>query len=64
MRKTKKCGICIAINRHYKSEIPDEVFNIFSKEINVNGSVCDPLEKYFNFLNENEKQDANEFNLN
>ena len=33
----------------------------FSKELNVNGNVCDILEKYFEFLNEHEKQYAEEF---
>ena len=32
------------------------MFNIISKELNVNGKVCDTLEKYFEFLNKFEKQ--------
>ena len=37
------------------------MFNIFSKEINLNGNICDILEKYFEFLNKYEKQYAKEF---
>ena len=33
----------------------------FSKELNVNGIGCEILEKYFEFLNEHEKQYAEEF---
>ena len=61
VRKAIKGGRCKAFNQHYKSEISDEVFKIFSKELNVNGNICDLLEKYFDFLNKNEKQIAKEF---
>ena len=37
------------------------MFNIISKELNVNGNTCEFLEKYFDFLNKYEKQYANEF---
>ena len=58
VRKAIKGGRCNAFNQHYKSEISDEVFNIISKEINVNrdSNEYEILEKYFEFLNENEKQ--------
>ena len=61
VRKSIKGGRCIAFNQHYKSEISDEVFNILSKVLNVNGNVCDFLEKYFEFLNKLEKEYAKEF---
>ena len=61
VRKAIKGGRCNAFNQHYKSEISDEVFNIISKELNVNGNICDLLEKYFEFLNKYEKQYAKEF---
>ena len=38
------------------------MFNIISKELNVNGNICDILEKYFEFLHKYEKQYAKEFN--
>ena len=51
VRKAIKGGRCNAFNQHYKSEISDEVFNIISKELNVDdGNICDILEKYFEFL--------------
>ena len=60
VRKAIKGGRCNAFNQHYLSEILDEVFNIISKELNVNGNICDILEKYFEFLNEHDKQYAEE----
>ena len=61
VRKSIKGGRCNAFDQHYKCEISDEVFNIISKELNVNGNICDILEKYFEFLNKYEKQYAKEF---
>ena len=63
VRKAIKGGRCNAFNQQYKSEISHEVFNIISKELNVNGNICDILKKYFEFLNKYEKQYAKEFNL-
>ena len=60
VRQTTKGGRCNAFNQHYKSEISDEVFNNISKWLNVNGKICDLLEKYFEFLNKYEKQYAKE----
>ena len=61
VRKSIKGCRCNAFNQHYKSEFSDEVFNTISKELNVNGNICDLLEKYFEFLNKYEKQYAKEF---
>ena len=41
-----------------------EVFIFISKEININGNICNLLERYFNFLNKYEKQYDNEFDSN
>ena len=62
VRKAIKGGRCNAFNKYYKSENSDKVFNIISKKLNVNGNICDLLEKYFEFLNKYEKQYAKEFN--
>ena len=61
VRKAIKGGRFNAFNQHYKSEISEEVFNFISKEFNVNGNICDILEKYFEFSNKYEKQYAKEF---
>ena len=61
VRKAIKGGRCNAFIQHYKSEISDEVFNIISKELNVNSNICKILEKSFKFLNKYEKQYAKEF---
>ena len=64
VRKSIKGGRCNAFNQRYKSGISDEVFNIISKELNVNdnSNEYEVLEKYFEFLKEHEKQYAAEFN--
>ena len=64
VRKSIKGGRRNAFNQHYKSEISDEVFNFISKELNVNddSNEYEILEKYFEFLKEHEKQNAEEFN--
>ena len=58
VRKAIKSGRCNAFNQHYKSEISNEALNIISTELNVNGNICEILEKYFEFLNKYEKQYA------
>ena len=62
VRKSFKGGRCNAFNQHYKSEIPDEVFDFISKELSVNGNICEILEKSFLvFLNKYEKQYVEKF---
>ena len=56
-----KGGRCSAFNQPYVSKISDEVFNTISKELNINGNICEILEKYFELLNKYEKQNAKEF---
>ena len=62
VKQSIKRGTCNAFNQYYKSDISDEVFNIISKELDINGNICEILEKYFKFLNKYEKQYAEEFN--
>ena len=67
VRKAIKGGRCNAFNQYYKSEISDEVFNIISKELNVDndsGNVCDILEKYFKFIDKHEKEYRKKFDSN
>ena len=61
VKQSVKGGRCNAFNRYYKSLFSDEVFDIISKELNVNGNICEVLEKYLEFLNKFEKQNAKEF---
>ena len=61
VRKSIKGGRCNAFKKHYKSEGSDEVFDIISKELNINGNISEFIEKYFEFLNEHEKQYTKEF---
>ena len=61
VRKAIKGGRFNAVNQHNKSEISDEAFNNISNVLAVNGNICEILEKYFEFLNKSEKQNAREF---
>ena len=57
VRKSMKGGRCSALNQYYKSNISQEVFNIISKELNVNGNdnVCEIINKYFEYTNKQRK---------
>ena len=45
VRKSIKGGRRNVFNQHHKSEFSDKVFNIISKELNVNGNICEISEK-------------------
>ena len=46
VRQSIKRGLT-ALNQYYKSTNSDEVFNIISKELDINGKICEILDKYF-----------------
>ena len=54
VRKSIKGGRCSALNQYYRSNISGEVFNIISKELNVNDNdnICEIVNKYFEYTNE------------
>ena len=65
VRQSIKGGRCSALNQYYKSNISQEVFNI-SKELNlskddVNDNVCEIIDKYFEYTNEQRKIIENEY---
>ena len=51
VRNSIKGSRCKAFNQRYISEISDNVSNIFSKQLDVNGNICEILDNYFEFLN-------------
>ena len=63
VRKSIKGGRCSALNQYYKSNISDKVFKIISKElnVNVNGNVCEIIDKYFENTNKQIKRKEDEF---
>ena len=61
VRQSIKGGRCNAFIQHYESEILDEVFNVISKELNINGNICEILEKCLEFSNKIEEQNAKDF---
>ena len=54
-RQSIKGGRCSALNQKYKSSVSDNVFNIFSKKIDINGKICDLSDKYIEFTNKHRK---------
>ena len=38
---------CSALNGYFKPRVSDQVFNIMSQEIGVDGNICEILDKYF-----------------
>ena len=63
VRKSIKGGRCSALNQYYKSNFSQEVFNIISKELNVNGNdnVCEIKDKYFEYTNKQRKRIEDEY---
>ena len=61
VRQSKKGRRCSALNQKYKPNISDEVFNIISKEIDINGNVCEIFEKYFGYTKKHRKIPENEY---
>ena len=55
-----KGGRCGSFNQYYKSSTSIEVFIIISKELNVNGNLCEILDKYFVYTNKHRKIIENE----
>ena len=54
VRQRVKGGRCSALNQFFKSNISQQVFNVISKELNVNDDedVCEIKNKYFEYTNE------------
>ena len=63
VRNSNKGGFCNAFDQHYKSEVSDEIPNFSSKKRNVNGNICDLLEKFFKLLCNYGKLYAKDFDL-
>ena len=58
VRQSIKEGRCSALNQYYKSNISQEVCNIISKELNINGNdedVCEIINEYFEYTNKQRK---------
>ena len=61
VRQSIKGGRSSVLNYYYKSTNSDEVFIIISKELNVNGNICEMLDKYFEYTNKLTKIIKNEY---
>ena len=54
VRQSIKGGRCSTLNQYFKSNISDEVFNVISKELDINDisdNVCEILDKKFEYTN-------------
>ena len=54
LRITLRGRRCAALSQYYKSGISDNMFEIFSQELNVRAEISILLETYFYFLGEYE----------
>ena len=51
VRQSIKSDRCGSFNQFFKSTILDEVFNIISKELNVDANVCEIIDEYSEYTN-------------
>ena len=61
LRQSIKGGRCSALNQYYKSHISDEVSINITKELYINGNVCEILEKFLECTNKHRKIIKNEY---
>ena len=66
VRQSIKGGRVCAFNQYYKSKICDDILNIISEELNVEGTTYDKFEAHMNYKNKHykvfEKENENQFN--
>ena len=55
VRRAAYKGRVCAFNQYYKSKICDDILNIISKELNVDGNTYEKIEAYMNYKNEHFK---------
>ena len=46
---------CVSLNPRYKSSLSDKVFDIILEKLNVNGKVCENIDKFFEYTNKLKK---------
>ena len=49
VRQSIKRGRCSSLNQHYNSTISNEVFNFISRELDINGKICEISNKIFEY---------------
>ena len=66
VRQSIKGGRVCAFNQNYKSSVYDDIINIISKELCVEGKIFDILEEYLRYKKKHyerfEKENKNQFN--
>ena len=61
VRQSLKEGRCTVFNQYHKSTISDGVFNVISREIDVNGNICEILYKNFEYTSKHRKVIEDEY---
>ena len=61
--KTKAADVEVSISIVNQPAISDEVFNFILKELNVNGNVCEIIDKNFEYPNKRRNLIENEYDL-
>ena len=61
VRQAAYGGRVCAVNQYYKSNICDDILNIISKELNVEGNTYEKIEAYVNYKNEHIKRFEKEY---
>ena len=56
VRQSIKGGGCTAFKQFYKSNKAENVFEIISRELNVQGIICEIVEAYIKYVNDFKKQ--------
>ena len=66
VRQSNFGGRVCSFNQNYKSKICDDILNIISEEINVQGNIYDIIEAYLSYKNKHfkiyEKEYENQYN--
>ena len=52
VRQAAYGGRVCAFNQYYKSKIYDDILDIISEELCLEGNICDKIETYMNYKNE------------
>ena len=61
VRRSLKGGLCAASNQYFISTISHEVFNVISKDLDINGNICEILDEYFEYANKQRERIENEY---
>ena len=59
--QSNKVGRCSALNQYYKSSTSVNVFSFISQETNIQGNICEIIDKFFECKKKNKKTFKTEY---